>query len=110
MANKLQPDIFRKYTWSIAGPWGVVGYCTICLKLKLDRLKMAGFWQCRISSLKSPSITQGAVHSVNSLVSKVIVVLWETLGDLHTSAICKWFALGSCMVADTASMPLVSVH
>ena len=53
---------------------------------------MTEFWQCKISSLKSPSITQGTVHSVtcvNSLVSKVVSVAWDTLGDLYTTAICK---------------------
>ena len=59
-----------------------------------------------MSSLKSPSITQGMLHSVtclNSLVSTVISVV----GDLYTTAICILLALGNCIVADTASMPLL---
>ena len=63
-----------------------------------------------MSSLKSPSITQGMLHSVtclNSLVSTVISVALGTLGDLYTTAICILLALGSCIVADTASMPLL---
>ena len=61
-----------------------------------------------MSSLKSPSITQGMLHSVtclNSLVSTVISVALGTLGDLYTTAIL--LALGNCIVADTASMPLL---
>ena len=63
-----------------------------------------------MSSLKSPSITQGMLHSVtylNSLVSTVISVALGTLGDLYTTAICILLALGNCIVADTASMPLL---
>ena len=63
-----------------------------------------------MSSLKSPSITQGMLHSVtclNSLVSTVISVALGTLGDLYTTAICILLALGNCIVA---SMPLLSVH
>ena len=59
-----------------------------------------------MSSLKSPSVTQGMLHSVtclNSLVSTVISVV----GDLYTTAICILLALGNCIVADTASMPLL---
>ena len=44
-----------------------------------------------MSSLKSPSITQGVLHSVtclNSLVSTVIKITRGTLGDLYTTAIC----------------------
>ena len=82
------------------------------MKLKLDiRLKIAEFWQCRISALKSPSITQGAAHSVtcvNSLVSNESNVAWGTLGDLYTSAICQFSPFGSSKVADTASMPVVA--
>ena len=64
-----------------------------------------------MSSLKSPSITQGVLHSVkclNSLVSTVINVARGTLGDLYTTATCILLASGNCMVADTASMPLVA--
>lgn len=75
---------------SITVACGVVRYSTICLKLKLDmRLKRAEFWQCKISSLKSASITQGTAHRVtcvNSLVNKVISVARGTLGDLYTTA------------------------
>ena len=64
-----------------------------------------------MSSLKSPSITQGVLHSVtclNSLVSIVINVALGRLGDLYTTAICIFPTLGNCMVADTASMALVA--
>lgn len=70
---------------------------------------MAELWQCKKSSLKSPSMTQGTAHTVtclNSLVSKVAIIAWDTLGDRYTTAICKFSEFGSCMVADTASMPV----
>ena len=110
--SMLWPDLFLMYTWSISVACGVVGKRTSCLKLKLDiRLNMAGFSRCKISSLKSPSITQVVAHfviCVNSLVSNVNNVARATLGDLYTTAICKYSPLGSCMVAETASMPLVA--
>ena len=65
-----------------------------------------------MSSLKSSNIVQGMLHSVtclNSLVSTVIInIAWGTLGDLYTTAICILPVLGTCIVADTASMPLVA--
>ena len=64
-----------------------------------------------MSSLKSPSIIQGDLHSdtyVNSLDSIVIRVVWDTLGDLYTTATCILPTLGNCIVVDTASMPLVA--
>jgi hypothetical protein len=90
----------------------VVGECTSCVKLKPDIiLTIAGLCCCKMSSFKSPSITQCVLHSVtcpNSLVTTVINVARGTLGDLYTTAICILPALGNFVVADTASVPLVA--
>ena len=73
--NAVWPAVLVLYTWSVSVPSGVVGHCTICVKLKLDmRLKMAEFQLCDMSSLKSPSTTHSRVlivKCVNILVSKV---------------------------------------